>query len=239
MQVDQDQPAPAPQRHGRTPHPGVQVPDPAQHPVRGHHQVEPAREGVGQRLRVRLDELRLRRQPGPRRELPGPADGHGGEVHPGHPGPEPCPAEGVHAEVALKVQQVQPPHLPGQLPLQGEQRLPAREEPLDVVEPVPGRRPVHPRPLVPHGPVHRARRAQPTVTHRASLSGAPRGCDRVSGRWGPWGRWGCASAPSAYGRTCSTDRVRHLLNAASPTRAMTATTIRTRVTLHVAATNPP
>ncbi len=83
--------------------PALEIREPAEHAVGGEDHVEATGEGRRQVVEIALDEGR--RHAHPRREGARRGDGLLREVHPGHGGAVPSPADGVHAEVALQVEQ--------------------------------------------------------------------------------------------------------------------------------------
>jgi hypothetical protein len=89
---------------GHRPGPGLEAGKPAEHAVRGEDDVEAlAAEQHRRVVDVSLDEAGGDGQLGGQRPRLG--DGHLGEIHAGHPRPEPRPAERVLAEVALEVEE--------------------------------------------------------------------------------------------------------------------------------------
>jgi hypothetical protein len=55
------------------------------------------------------------------------------EVDPGDPGPEPPPAQGVEAKVALEVEQIPPRDVPEGLQLEAVEAVLASDEPIQIV----------------------------------------------------------------------------------------------------------
>jgi hypothetical protein len=116
--------------------PANEVGQPAEHAVRGEDHVEAVVEAIAECVDIALDEGRghphLRGEPA--RGL----DGRGGEVDAGRPRPPSGPADGIHAEVALQVEERPARDVPDETRLElVEHRRPvhaARLEALDVVE---------------------------------------------------------------------------------------------------------
>jgi hypothetical protein len=109
---------------------------PAEHAVRGEHDVELALEVRGKVVDVAPDEPG--RDPGFGRQRPGRLDGRLGEVHAGHDRAPASPGEAVQAEVTLQVEQRLVAHVPDQRDLEDVEPRPAARAPgleaLDVVE---------------------------------------------------------------------------------------------------------
>ncbi len=135
--------------------PSGDVGDPAQHPICRVDDVEGLVENAGQVVDVGTQESCGEIQPAGQRSRE--VDGIVGDIDAGHRGAQPCPAEGVLAEVALQVQQALSGYRPDFRLLDTSDTACTTEESLEIVELRPGMQPGTVIPVLPirlDEPVH-------------------------------------------------------------------------------------